>query len=124
MSSGYDHRNSHSTIVFRLGRHLLVILPLHASDALRPSNGSRDLFLLDGVARCDCSDRDTPSTTDAITFHIHDGWSGNYCGGCVPTGAIASRYPVKEENVSTPVRRSERIRGMKMKDYKEVSPRA
>jgi hypothetical protein len=23
-------------IVFRLGRHLLVILPLHASDALRP----------------------------------------------------------------------------------------
>jgi hypothetical protein len=44
------------------------------------------------------------------------------CGGCVPTGAIASRNPVKEENVPTPVRRSARIRGMKRKDYKEVSP--
>jgi hypothetical protein len=44
------------------------------------------------------------------------------CGGHVPTGAIASRNPVKEENVSTPVRRSARIRGMKWKDYKEVSP--
>jgi hypothetical protein len=44
------------------------------------------------------------------------------CGGCVPTGAIASRNPVKEEKVSTPVRRSVRIRGMKRKDYKEVSP--
>jgi hypothetical protein len=44
------------------------------------------------------------------------------CGGHVPTGAIASRYPVKEEKVSTPVRRSARIRGMKRKDYKEVSP--
>jgi hypothetical protein len=52
-------------IVFRLGRHLLVILPLHASDASRPSNRSRDLFLLDGVARCNCSGRDTPSATDA-----------------------------------------------------------
>jgi N-acetyl-gamma-glutamylphosphate reductase len=31
------------------------------------------------------------------------------CGGCVPTGAIASRNPVKEENVLTPVRRSARI---------------
>jgi hypothetical protein len=40
----------------------------------------------------------------------------------VPTGAIASLYPVKEEKVSTPVRRSERIRGMKRKDYNEVSP--
>jgi hypothetical protein len=49
------------------------------------------------------------------TAHIH-------CGGRVPTGAIASRYPVKEEKVSTPVRRSARIRGMKRKDYKEVSP--
>jgi hypothetical protein len=29
---------------------------------------------------------------------------------------------VKEERVSTPVRMSERIRGMKWKDYKEVSP--
>jgi hypothetical protein len=44
------------------------------------------------------------------------------CGGRVPTGAIASRYPVKEEKVSTPVRRSEHIRGMKRKDYKEVCP--
>jgi hypothetical protein len=44
------------------------------------------------------------------------------CGGRVPTGAIASRYPVKEEKVSTPVRRSERILGMKRKDYMEVSP--
>jgi hypothetical protein len=39
-----------------------------------------------------------------------------HCGGCVPTWAIASRCPVKEEKVSTPVRRSERIRGMKRKD--------
>jgi hypothetical protein len=44
------------------------------------------------------------------------------CGGRVPTGAIASRNPIKEENVLTPVRRSTRIRGMKRKDYKEVSP--
>jgi hypothetical protein len=36
-----------------------------------------------------------------------------HCGGRVPTGAIASRYPVKEDRVSTPVQRSERIRGMK-----------
>jgi hypothetical protein len=28
------------------------------------------------------------------------------CGGRVPTGAIASRNPVKEEKVPTPVRRS------------------
>jgi hypothetical protein len=44
------------------------------------------------------------------------------CRGHGPTGAITSRYPVKEEKVSTPVRRSERIQGMKRKDYKEVSP--
>jgi hypothetical protein len=44
------------------------------------------------------------------------------CGGRVPTGAIASRNPVKEEKAPTPVRRSARIRGMKRKDYKEVSP--
>jgi hypothetical protein len=44
------------------------------------------------------------------------------CGGRVPTGAIASRNPVKEEDVPTPVRRSVRIQGMKRKDYKEVSP--
>jgi hypothetical protein len=44
------------------------------------------------------------------------------CGGRVPTGAIASRHPVKEEKVPTPVRRSARNRGMKRKDYKEVSP--
>jgi hypothetical protein len=35
-------------VVFRLGRHLLVILPLHASDVRQSSNGSRDLLLLDG----------------------------------------------------------------------------
>jgi hypothetical protein len=44
------------------------------------------------------------------------------CGGRVPTRAIASRNPVKEENVLTPVRRSTCIRGMKRKDYKEMSP--
>jgi hypothetical protein len=41
------------------------------------------------------------------------------CGGRVLTGAIASRNPVKEENVPTPVRRSARICGMKRKDYKD-----
>jgi hypothetical protein len=49
------------------------------------------------------------------TAHIH-------CGGRVPTRAIASHYPFKEEKASTLVRRSVRIRGMKRKDYKEVSP--
>jgi hypothetical protein len=44
------------------------------------------------------------------------------CGGRIPTGAITSRNPVKEEKVPFPVRRSARIRGMKQKDYKEVSP--
>jgi hypothetical protein len=44
------------------------------------------------------------------------------CGGRVPTGAIASRNAAKEENVPTTIRRSVRIRGMKRKDYKEVSP--
>jgi hypothetical protein len=43
------------------------------------------------------------------------------CGGRVPTGAIASRNPVKGEKAPTPVRRSARIQGMKRKDYKEVS---
>jgi hypothetical protein len=52
-------------IVLRLGRHLLVVLPLHASDARRPSNGSRNLLLFDGVARSDSSGRDSPSATDA-----------------------------------------------------------
>jgi hypothetical protein len=52
-------------IVLRLRRHLLVVLPLHASDARRPSNRSRDLLLFDGVARCDSSGQDTPSATDA-----------------------------------------------------------
>jgi hypothetical protein len=52
-------------IVLRLGRHLLVVLPLHASDARQPSNGSRDLLLFDGVARSDSSGQDTPSATDA-----------------------------------------------------------
>jgi hypothetical protein len=50
------------------------------------------------------------------TTHIH-------CGGRVPTGAITSPYPVKEEKVPTPIRRSARIRGMKRKDYKQVSPK-
>jgi hypothetical protein len=45
-----------------------------------------------------------------------------HCGGRVPTEAIASRNPVKEEKVPTPVRRLARIQGMKRKDYKEVSP--
>jgi hypothetical protein len=44
------------------------------------------------------------------------------CGGRVPTGAITSHNSVEEEKVPTPVRRSARIRGMKRKDYKEVSP--
>jgi hypothetical protein len=52
-------------IILRLGRHLLVVFPLHALDARRPSNGRRDLFSFDGVARCDSSGPDTPSTTDA-----------------------------------------------------------
>jgi hypothetical protein len=45
-----------------------------------------------------------------------------HCGGCVPTEAIASRNSVEEEKVPTPVRRSACIRGMKRKDYKELSP--
>jgi hypothetical protein len=44
------------------------------------------------------------------------------CRGCVPTRAIASRNPVEEEKIPTPVRRSAHIQGMKRKDYKEVSP--
>jgi hypothetical protein len=52
-------------IVLRIGRHLLVILPLHASDAHRPSNGSRDVLLFDWVARCDSSGWDKPSAMDA-----------------------------------------------------------
>jgi hypothetical protein len=44
------------------------------------------------------------------------------CEGRVPTGAIASRNPVKDGKVPTPVGRSTHIRGMKKKDYKEVSP--
>jgi hypothetical protein len=44
------------------------------------------------------------------------------CGGRVLTGAIASRNPVEEEKVPTPIRRSTHIQGMKRKDYKEVSP--
>jgi hypothetical protein len=38
------------------------------------------------------------------------------CGGRLPTGAIASRNPVKEENIPTTVRRSACIRGIKRKD--------
>jgi hypothetical protein len=44
------------------------------------------------------------------------------CEGRVPTGAITSHNPIKEEKVPTLVRRSARIRGMKRKDYREVSP--
>jgi hypothetical protein len=44
------------------------------------------------------------------------------CGGRVPTRVIASHNPIKEEKVPTPVRRSAHIRGMKRKDYKEMSP--
>jgi hypothetical protein len=49
MSSGYDHQNSRAPIVFRLGRHLLVILPLHASDApvgTRPPQRTRSVLLI------------------------------------------------------------------------------
>jgi hypothetical protein len=52
-------------VIFWLGRHLLVVFPLHASDALRPTDGCRDPLLLDVVARCDWPGRDTPSATDA-----------------------------------------------------------
>jgi hypothetical protein len=52
-------------IILRLGRHLLVVFPLHALDACRPSNKRRDLLSFDGVARCDSSGRDTPSATYA-----------------------------------------------------------
>jgi hypothetical protein len=52
-------------IVLRLGRHLHVVLPLHTLDARRPSNGRRDFLFFDGVARCDSSGWDTPSTMDA-----------------------------------------------------------
>jgi hypothetical protein len=51
-------------LIFWLGRNLLVILPLHASDALRPTDGSRDPLLLDVVARCSCPSRDMPSAMD------------------------------------------------------------
>jgi hypothetical protein len=44
------------------------------------------------------------------------------CGGRVPTGAIASRNPIEEEKVPTPIRRSARICGMKRMDYNKVSP--
>jgi hypothetical protein len=60
-------------MVLSLGRHLLVILPLHVSDARRPSNGSRDVLLFDGVARCDSSGRDTPSAMNAggpLDLHV------------------------------------------------------
>jgi hypothetical protein len=52
-------------IILRLGRHLLVVFPLHALDARRPSNRRRDLLSFDGVVRYDSSGRDTPSATDA-----------------------------------------------------------
>jgi hypothetical protein len=43
-----------------------------------------------------------------------------HCRRRVLTGPTASRYHVKE--ISTIVRRSERLRGIKRKDYKEESP--
>jgi hypothetical protein len=52
-------------IVLGLEQHLLVVLPLHDLDVRRPSNGRRDLLSFDGVARCNSSGRDMPSTTDA-----------------------------------------------------------
>jgi hypothetical protein len=52
-------------IIFRLGRHLLVVFPLHVLVARRPSNGRTDLLSFDGVARCNSTGRDTPSATDA-----------------------------------------------------------
>jgi hypothetical protein len=52
-------------IILRLGRHLLVVFPLHALDARRPSTRRRDLLSFDGVARCNSSNWDTPSATDA-----------------------------------------------------------
>jgi hypothetical protein len=61
-------------IILRLGRHLLVVFPLHALDARRPSNGRRDVPSFDGVARCDSSGRDTPSATDAGGPLDLDGW--------------------------------------------------
>jgi hypothetical protein len=67
MSSGYDRRSSPypTPIVLRFRRQLLVVLPLHATDARRPSSGSRDLLLFDRVVRSDSSGRDTPSAMDA-----------------------------------------------------------
>jgi hypothetical protein len=41
------------------------------------------------------------------------------CGDCVPTRQIASHRHIKEERIATPVWRSERLRGMKRKNYKE-----
>jgi hypothetical protein len=52
-------------IILRLWRHLLVVFVLDALDACRPSDGCRDLFSFNGVARCKTSGRDTPSATDA-----------------------------------------------------------
>jgi hypothetical protein len=60
-------------IILRLGPHLLVVFPLHALDARRPSNGRRDLLSFDGVARCDSSGRDTPFATDAGSLLDLDG---------------------------------------------------
>jgi hypothetical protein len=45
-----------------------------------------------------------------------------YCGGRVPTRPIASRHHGKEEKIATPVRRSECLRGVKRKNYKEKTP--
>jgi hypothetical protein len=44
------------------------------------------------------------------------------CRGRVPTGQIASRHHIKEERIAAPIRRSERLRGMKRKNYKEKTP--
>jgi hypothetical protein len=50
------------------------------------------------VKQCDLK----PSKEIKRTAHVH-------CGGCVPTGPIASRHHIKEERFSTPVRRSKCI---------------
>jgi hypothetical protein len=40
-------------VIFWLGRHLIVVFPLHASNALQSTDRGRDSLLLDMVARCD-----------------------------------------------------------------------
>jgi hypothetical protein len=74
--------------------------------------GAEKLLKSEEAKRCELK----PTMEIKRTAHIH-------CGGRVPTGPIASRHHVKEEKVSTPVRRSERLRCMNKKDYKEETPK-